>query len=380
MVAMSSSSSLLALVWLGLILGASAALGAPAAVGASAATPAALPAATPVVGAQAATPVINAGAAANTALAAVPGLSACPQIAAFGPGTVVLLKDYSIAREMSILEPGGNASLGSISSPIYTYALTNELRSTTGSLVAKMVSPTVFWDTTADMYDCVNDMFAEIQWSTSNWWTRIFNPSMRVYDIYDASGNKVATMEHVKTGGGTHVASSVIALKVGGTIVMQLNMEPASWTKSVLGLFGRYGKATVSFMQLPATMVVPPLLKDPRFLSLIASAEIAPGSLGPFWTTLCWCLPWACLCCCCGIQCCGSKSKDSGKTIMPAEVIANANNEERARLMGPGEAGMKEAQSSAKFAPQQQGMVASFFNCCSRKAQPPAGGHGMAPV
>lgn len=371
MAVLSSSTSLLPSILLSLILGAPAqgtlgSLGTPEV------------AATPVVGAQAAVPVVNTGATANANLASAPGASACPQMAAFGPGGIsIQRKDYSIARDMKIVDPWGNTTLGAISSPIYSYASENELRSTTGSLVAKLVSPTVFWDTTADLYDCVNDQFAEIQWSTSNWWTSIFNPNMRVFEIFDASGQQVATMEAINTGTGTMHGRTVIALKVGGTIVVQLDMTPYAFEKSALGLFGHFEKATISFIASP-TIAVPPLLKDPRFLSLIASEQLVPQNNGPFFSVLLWALPLACiLCCCCQMCCCRQKKASS---IKPSEVIANANNEERRLLMGPGESGMRQAQQNAnKYPPQQQGVISSFFSGCCRRQQPPMG-QGMAPV
>jgi len=374
MVARSSSTSLLPLVLLSLVLGAPAL----ATVG-NPATPEV--AATPLVGAQAAVPVVNTGATANANLASIPGSSACPAMAAFIPGGIsIQRKDYSMAREMTIFDPWGNTSLGSISSPIYTYASENELRTVSGSLVAKLVNPTVFWDTTAHLYDCVNDQFAKIQWSTSSWGIDIFNPSKRVFDIFDASGTKVAIMETITTGTGTVHRRSEIQLKVGDTMVVKLDMTHYGLTKSVFGLFGHFEKATISFIASP-TIAVPPLLKDPRFLSLIAAEAFAPGNNGPFVTVLFWALPLACIFCCCCQRClCHQKKSKDGRTINPSEIIANANNEDRTRLMGPGEAGMREAQHNAgKYPPQQQGVAANFFSGCCRRQQPPMG-HGIAPV
>jgi hypothetical protein len=320
MAAMALSSSLSWLLVIGLLLHASA----------------------QVVINQAATPTLVTGATASAALTALPGTGACPEIATLAPGTVVELSDYSIERQMSILAPGGNASLGSISSPVYSYALENDLRTTTGSLVAKLVSPVVFWDTTADFYDCVNDQFAQIQWSTTNWWTNIWNPYARIYEIYDASGNQVATMEKVQVQ--SHVAGTgIIALKV-----------------------------TISAMQ--TTVAIPLLLQDPRFLSLIAAAELAPGNLGPFWTVLFWALPWACMICCCCTLCCGPSAKSG-----PARQAELINAEERSRLIGPGESGAKEAAHQAQYAPAQKQGAQGWFNCCSRRQVAPGPG-GMPPV
>lgn len=311
--------------------------------------------------AQAAAPAVVTGASSSVGATALPGTGACPEIHTLEPGTVVELRDYSIEREMAIVAPAGNASLGSISSPIYSYALENELRTATGSLVAKLVSPVVFWDTTADFYDCANEKFAEIQWATTNWWTNIWNPFERIYEIYDASGNQVATMEKVQVS--SHVAGTgIIALKVmSGEIVMQLNLETAPMEKSVLGLFGKFSKVTINAMQ--TTIAIPPILQDPRFLSLIAAAELAPGNLGPFWTVLFWALPWACICCCCCSVCCGSSSKKARE--------ADVNSEERSRLIGPGESGAKEAAYQAHL--QKQGSQ-GWLNCCSRRVAPSPGG------
>lgn len=324
--------------------------GAPAQAAAPAATPAALPA----VGTGASSSV----GAAQTALS---GTGACPELHTLEPGTVVELKDYSIEREMAIVAPGGKASLGFMSSPVYSYALENELRTATGSLVAKLVSPVVFWDTTADFYDCVNEKFAEIQWATTNWWTNIWNPYARIYEIYDASGTQVATMEKVRVS--SQVAGTgIIALKVmSGEIVMQLNLESAPMEKSVLGLFGKFSKVTINAMQ--TTIAIPPILQDPRFLSLIAAAELAPGNLGPFWTVLFWALSWACIICCCCSVCCGSSSESA-----PAREV---NSEERTRLMGPGESGAKEAAYQAHLQKQRS---QGWLNCCSRKVAPSPGG------
>jgi len=240
--------------------------------------------------------------------------------------------------------------------------------------VAKLVSPTVFWDTTADLYGCVDDLFAEIQWSTSNWWTTMFNPNMRVFDIFDASTTKVATMETIKSGTGDY-KRSVIALKVGDTIVMQLDMTPYGFTKSVLGLFGHFEKATISFIASP-TINMPPFLKDPRFLNLIAAEAHAPGNNGPFVTVIFLALPLACIICCVCTFLCKPKGSKGGSTIKPSEVLANADNEEKSPLMDPGEAGKQEAQqNAAKYPPPAR----SIFSCCSRKPQP-AMGQGMAPV
>lgn len=207
----------------------------------------------------------------------------------------------------------------------------------------------------------------------------MFNPSLRVFDIFDASKTKVATMETINTGKGTSHGRSVIAVKVGDTIVVQLDLTPYGFTKSVSGLFGHFEKAAISFIAAP-TINMPPLLKDPRFLSLIAAEQLAGGNNGPFVTVLFWALPFACLlCCCCSCLCPRRRSKD-GSTIKPSEILADANKEEQSRLMGPGESGMREAQqNAAKYPPQQQGMLASAFSCCSRKPQPGMG-NGMAPV
>jgi len=323
-----------------------------------------------------AVPMVITGATADPNVESVPGASACPEMAALGPGGIsVQRKDYSIAREMKLLNPYANTTLGSISSPIYSYSAENELRSTTGSLIAKLISPTVFWDRSAWIYDCVNDKFAEIK-RTSNWWTSMFNPNMRTFEIFDAAGKKVATMEEIKTGsdGGGRLQ---IGLKVWNPhqkrdrTVVHLDLDPYGFGKSVFGIFGKFGKATVSFIASP-TIVVPPLLKDPRFLSLIASQALSSGKEhGPFFQALFGALSSACLIVffCYYIRC---LIREKNNKIQAADVIANANNEEKRRLMGPGEAGMREAQQNAA---KDKG----FFGGCCRRQQPPMG-QGMAPV
>merc|ERR1712166_1218271 len=109
-------------------------------------------------------------------------------------------------------------------------------------------------------------------------------------------------------------------LSKDGANLVHMNMEENPAQESLGGYFGVYKKAGISHMKVLTP--VPELLNDPRFLTLVAAAQLAGSGVGPFWMILLTCLPAVlcilCLCCCCCRR--GHKSHSPSKR---AEVFGH---------------------------------------------------------
>jgi hypothetical protein len=270
-------------------------------------------------------------------------------------GTTVTLRKYSVSRKMDIKSPNATAATAAISSPIYSFAAELELHSTTGVKIAKIVKSPWFWVKTADLYDCQDKKFAEIQWNVDNWWS--FNAHVTGFEVFDAAGNKVADMEKVKSESAVLRHNSV-GLSVNGQLVLQLSMEEAPWHERILG--GIFGSYTTAQLSIVATATpIPALLTDPRFLSLAMASELAPGSLGPFWQIAQFCLGPLLLCCCCCCAFCGKNEKTPAQhQDVTEEQKPLVTTVSQARSPYP-------AQGPP---PPAKGGVAGWLSCCSRKA------------
>lgn len=304
----------------------------------------------------------------STALTPLGNIGACPAMPSLVQGSFVELRKYSVTKKMDIKAPGNDTDpLATITASPYAANLVVELKSITGSLMAKLVNPAVFWDTTADLYDCHDKKLGELQWSTANILGNVFNPYQSQFELFDANGTQVGNMVKTESGG-----KCTVDLASNGQNLIQMDMELADFGESLGGLFGAYTKATITLVN--GVTPLPSLLMDARILSLVAAAQLA--GTGP--TLLFWfidlILICCCLCCCCGC----SKGRNPTTTVYPGGQRPRTDAEAR-RMYGDMQekaplVTMENELPLYHQQPKTQGL-AGFLSCCTRKGptQPPPG-------
>jgi hypothetical protein len=270
------------------------------------------------------------------------------------PGYAVQLGKYSLSREISVAQDRFHANAG-ISAPLLSWNLQLQLKTSKGGLVAQLTNPSFPWATASNMYDCTGKKIAGMKW-------KMKNLNIDTYAIYDANGGAIAVVEASNTAN----KHTVLLKNQAGQNMMQISMESLPWTQSIFGLFGSFKNAEVANLSPVASL--PPLLKDPRILSLLAGGELV-GRVSPLAYIVGWILAFGCFFfCCCEVlcKCCSKKNK----TTPSAEKLVPNENErlEEQRLLDANNANTyKEVQQ------QPDGLRGIMSFCCRRDAPKPSG-------
>jgi hypothetical protein len=254
-----------------------------------------------------------------------------------------------------------NGTIGEIKPAWFSWNLVFDLteKVTGKKTLASLKLPFVFWDTTSDLYDCTGAKLGHLQWSASNIWKNIFSANFVRYELFDAQGTKLASVEHLKS----DREDSIMVLKVQEIDVMQFRVYTKDFPEKVFSsFFGAYKKCSITFSQTPTTITIPELVTDPRFLGLVAARQLVPQGNGPFWAIIWNILSLGCWCCLC---CCIFMGKDD-KEKDDKEAERESKVEEGKPLMEPDKPG--------EIQPMPPPAKSGVFSCCSR------GGAAVAPV
>lgn len=242
----------------------------------------------------------------------------CPMLKALPNGAFVDLQEFSLERMMSISKDNtypGSALLGRIAGAPFSIHHTLQLRQPDGSFVAELVSPTYFWDRTAKILDCAYAQIGEIRWSKKELMgLNIFNPYLASAKVFNDKGVHIADL------GPTDIANW-FAIKKDGKKLIEFKLRQAPWKDRLLGVFGKYSSVEIDFM--PGWEPPPFLLMDPRFLTLVAAAHLAPGSLLLPLEIGLLCFLACCGCCLCFCRCRSQRNSRSydliGAAVMPTK-------------------------------------------------------------